>query len=144
VKRLVRADLRRTAFVVLATVCLVVATPATIDSARWWRSPRLAGGLQLSLPQIEALDGIYDRMTAQAGRCASLTIRAHQEAQRLLASEATQDALDAAAVVLADAESEHRRTRTLGLYEMFRVLTPDQRAKLVRLVPQDRRGATTP
>jgi Spy/CpxP family protein refolding chaperone len=144
VKRLLRAALRRTAFVVLATICLVVATPATIDSARWWRSPRLAGELQLSPQQIEALDRIYDRMTAQADRCASLRIRAHHEAQRLLDGDATLDALDAAAAALADAESEHRRTRTLGLYEMFRVLTPDQRAKLVRLVPQARRGATAP
>jgi Spy/CpxP family protein refolding chaperone len=144
VKRLVRTALRRTAFVVLATVCLVVATPATIDSTRWWRSPRLAGELQLSPQQIEALDRIYDRMTAQAGRCASRTLRAHHEAQRLLAGDATRDALDAAAGALADAESEHRRTRTLALYEMFRVLTPDQRAKLVRLVPQARGGATVP
>jgi Spy/CpxP family protein refolding chaperone len=144
VKRLVRAALRGTGFTVLATFCLVVATPATIDSARWWRSPRLVGELQLSPRQIEALDRIYDRMTAQAGRCASATTKAHHEAQRLLAGDADQDALDAAAVTLADAESEHRRTRTLGLYEMFRVLTPDQRAKLVRLVPRDRRGVTAP
>jgi Spy/CpxP family protein refolding chaperone len=144
VKRLVGTALRRTAFVVLATVCLVVATPATIDSARWWRSPRVAGELQLTAQQTEALDRIYERMSAQAARCASLSARARDHADRLLVADAPQEALDTAAIALADAESDQRRARTYGLYEMFRTLSPEQRAKLARLVPKGRRAPAAP
>ena len=142
--RLVRAALRGTGFTALATVCFVVAAPATIDSARWWRSPRIAGELRLSPSQVEALDRIYDRMTADAGRCASRTTRARREAERLLADNASQELLDVAAMALADAESEHRLTRTVGLYQMFRVLSSDQRAKLIRLVSTKRQATDVP
>jgi Spy/CpxP family protein refolding chaperone len=118
---------------VLAAIAMVFATPVSIDSARWWHSPRITAELRLSADQVQALDRIHERMTAESAACVSRALVAQEDAERLLAAGASEPALDAAAAALADAQSAVRGTRTLWLYEMFRALTPEQRRVLARM-----------
>jgi Spy/CpxP family protein refolding chaperone len=123
---------------VLVAIALVFAMPSAIDSARWWRSPRIAAELRLSADQVQALDRIHEQMIIRSAACLSRAMAAHEEAERLLTAGASAPAIDAAAAALADAQSAGRRTRTLGLYDMFRVLTPDQRIALAHMAPASR------
>jgi hypothetical protein len=138
----IRLRLRSIGFPVLGAIALVFATPITIDSARWWHSPRITAELRLSADQVQALDRIHERMTAESAACVSRAIVAQEDAERLLAAGASEPALDAAAAAFADAQSAGRRTRTLGLYEMFRVLSPAQRLALARLARASRQEST--
>jgi Spy/CpxP family protein refolding chaperone len=115
----------------LVALLLVLAAPTETDSARWWHSPRIAGPLGLTEVQVEALDRIYDQMVQESGACASRAARARETVERLLDSESSSPTvIDTAAGALADVRSEARRSRTLRLYEMYRVLTPEQRGRL--------------
>jgi Spy/CpxP family protein refolding chaperone len=115
----------------LVALLLVLAAPTETDSARWWHSPRIAGPLGLRAAQVEALDRIYDQMVQESGACASRAARARETVERLLDSDTSSPILvDTAAAALADARSEARRSRTLRLYGMYRVLTPEQRLRL--------------
>ena len=116
-----------------AALVFVLATPGATDSARWWHSPRTAIPLRLTVAQVRALDRIYDQMVAESRACALRSRQTREAAERLLASDASATSLDAAAAAHADATSDARRRRTLRLYDMFQVLTPEQRQLLGRL-----------
>jgi Spy/CpxP family protein refolding chaperone len=135
---------RSTGLAMFGALALVVATPTPIDSARWWRSPRIATRLELTAVQVRALDGIHSRMMVESARCAAQARAARDHAERLLAAGASESDLDTAAVGVADAQSARRRTRTLGLYEMYSVLTSEQRNILSKLALPSRQQPSTP
>jgi hypothetical protein len=119
-------------------IAITLATPVPIDSARWWRSSRIVAELRLSPRQAREIDGIFQSMRVQSADCARTAAAAHRSLDAMLDSPGVDDVFEMAASRLADTESICRRTRTLMLYRMFRVLTVEQRQGLAAIAARTR------
>jgi len=89
--------------------------------------------LRLSRPQQSAIDRVYQGMWSERVAMAQRGKAAHATLERLLDSDASDAALEEAATRAADADAARRRLRTMMLYRMSLVLTPEQRARLTTL-----------
>jgi Spy/CpxP family protein refolding chaperone len=129
----VRASLRLFALRASLTLVLVACVPAQIDSAYWWRSPRFVAALRLTPAQSSAIEQIYRQMLPERIERAGKAEAGRARLEHLLDSHAGDEELEAAASQAADADAARRRVRTLMLYRMSRVLTPEQRSQLAAL-----------
>jgi hypothetical protein len=118
---------------VVGAIAIVLATPVSIESARWWRSSRVVAELGLSAKQTAALDAIYQSMTAQSADCARNAATARRLLDDALMADGVDDVLEMATSRLADTEYMCRRTRTIMLYRMFRELSVEQRRALASI-----------
>jgi hypothetical protein len=123
---------------VVGAIVIVLVNPVSIESARWWRSPRIVAELRLSTRQAAAVDGIYRSMTAQTADCATNAAVARRRLDDALLAERLDDVFEIATARLADTESECRRTRTVMLYRMFRELSVEQRQALGAIAARTR------
>jgi hypothetical protein len=122
----------------VGAIAIVLATPVSIESARWWRSSRIVAELRLSARQVDAVDGIYRSMTAQSADCERSAAAARRKLDDALLTEGVDEVFEIATSRLADAESACRRTRTLMLYRMFRELSVEQRRALAAIAARTR------
>jgi hypothetical protein len=129
---------------VVVALAIVIGTPASIDSARWWRSRQIAEQLRLSPQQAAVIDGIYQGSLAQANACARDSAAARKHLDVLLMSDGVDDVFEVTTSRLADLEASCRRGRTLMLYRMFRQLSAEQRLALADLAVGDGSRAAEP
>ena len=123
----------RTAVGASLVLAFVVCLPTSIDSARWWRSPRVVHQLRLTAEQQSAVERIYEASFRERQARAREANAAQRRLMQLLESDAPEPLLEEAASQAADADATSRRLRSLMLYRMARVLSPAQRAKLAAL-----------
>jgi hypothetical protein len=119
-------------------IAIVLATPVSIESMRWWRSSRMVAELRLSPAQAAAIDGIYRTMGAQSAGCARGAAAERRRLDDALESDGADHAFEIATSRLADTESACRRMRTLMLYRMFRELSVEQRQTLSAIAARPR------
>jgi hypothetical protein len=117
----------------VGAIAIVLATPVSIDSARWWRSARVVEALGLSPRQANTIDAIYRSMTTQSEACARAIAAERRRLDDALVSEDADDVFVMVNSRLADTESACRRARTLMLYRMFRQLSAKQRSALAQI-----------
>jgi Spy/CpxP family protein refolding chaperone len=138
---------RRWHFVAGAVLCLVaVASSAGSQETRrrgkWWQSESMKVELGLTAEQSARIEEIF-QATLPELRSARDRLNALQaELSRLLGDEAANESLVVRQVDQVErARSELSKLRTLMLFRMDRVLTPDQRVKMKSLHDRsDRRG----
>jgi hypothetical protein len=118
---------------IVGAIAIVLATPVSIDSARWWRSSRVVAELGLSPAQADTIDTIYRSMTTQSEDCARNAATERRRLDEALRSEDADDVFVMASSRFADTESACRRARTLMLYRMFRQLSAKQRRALAQI-----------
>lgn len=118
-------------------MCLVACVPASIDSARWWHSPRVIDRISMSPAQIRAIDDIYSSLMGARIIAVGKARAAQSRLDRLLEAGASEEEFEAAATEAADAEAARRRLRLLMLYRIFRVLSPEQRSQLTAFTRVD-------
>jgi hypothetical protein len=126
---------------IVRAIAIVLVTPVSLESARWWRSSRIVAELRLSPTQAAAIDGIYRSMGAQSADCARGAAAERRRLDDALESEGADDVFEVATSRLADTESACRRTRTLMLYRMFRELSVEQRHTLAAIAARTSPGA---
>jgi hypothetical protein len=127
---------------VVVALAIVIGTPVSIDSARWWRSYRVVERLRLSPRQAAAIDGIYRGSITQASACAQDAAAARRQLEGLLLLDGVDDVFAVTTSRLADLEAACRRGRTLMLYRMSRQLSAAQRLALADLAgSHESRGA---
>lgn len=119
---------------VIAALILVVYPPTEIESARWWHSPRCVAVLNLTHAQAAAIQRIYESTRSERRARAVEAEEARAKLNRLLDSDGPDADVETAASQAAEAEAAHHRVRTLMLYRMFRVLSPEQQRRLPTLV----------
>jgi Spy/CpxP family protein refolding chaperone len=107
---------------------------ASDTPTRWWRDPALQQAIKLTTGQIHRLDAIFDRDLAARIALHEKIRRLDSELLRVMADE------DEATVMRFIAEVEALRSkqnirRALMLLEMYRILTPVQRAVLAGIRP---------
>lgn len=131
--------------VLVVAVALLVGLPlaAQAQGFKWWQSDRYRAELTLTPDQTARLEAVYQallpRLTAGKEELETLEKRLSDAIGEGTASEA--EVMKQVDIVEA-ARSSLGRTRTLMIYRMYRVLTPEQRVKMKALHDkweQDRR-----
>jgi Spy/CpxP family protein refolding chaperone len=114
-----------------AMVLFVVATPSERSSAHWWHAPDVVASLGLSAEQREAIDQVYGRTFSARASAAARADDANAKLEALLIADGTnEEEVEKVVAVAAKANAVRVRLRTLMLYRILRILTPDQRARL--------------
>jgi hypothetical protein len=121
-----------------ATVILVACVPTPIDSAYWWRSPRVVTALGLSAAQARSIDRIYRETLPERLARARRAEAAHVHLEHLLETQGPAEDFELAATQAANADAAMSRARTLMLYRMSRVLTRRQRVRFDALARRRR------
>ncbi len=124
-------------FGIIVTVLAVLAlwpAPAAAQGFKWWQSDRMKADLALTSDQVTRLEAVFQellpQMTTEKQTLDELESRLSDFIKPGTASET--DVLKQADQVEA-ARSALGKTRTLMIYRMHRILTPDQRVKMKAL-----------
>jgi Spy/CpxP family protein refolding chaperone len=140
-------NVRRWRVLAGAVLCLVVAVVSSAGAqetrrrGKWWQSESMKQELALTADQSVRIEEIFQatrpELTAANERLDAL----QAELSRTLADENAQEAAVARQIDFVEAaRSELSKLRTLMLFRMHRVLTPEQRLKMSTL--HDRRRST--
>ena len=112
------------------TLCLSVAIAAEPQSTRykWWLSHDIQKQLHLTSEQVRKVDDIYEA-TLPARRAQRRELDALDRQLDALLDNAAADDHDAEALItrVEDAHARRNVARTMLLYKMRQVLTPEQR-----------------
>jgi Spy/CpxP family protein refolding chaperone len=125
----------------MATLVLAGTVDARQMRWKWWQSEEFQHELGLSAEQVGGIDQVFRESfpALQAGK--RDLDRLDRELSALIADSA---ATEAQVLRLIDRVEASRsalgRTRSLMLFRMYRILTPDQRAKLTALHERAERG----
>lgn len=140
-------EMSRKLFVCLTLSLLVLATattPAAAQGFKWWQNDKFQKGLALSADQIAKLEDVF--------QAAMPSLRAQKRAYDKLDDELSkivreakvgERELEEFVVRVEAARADLSKTRTLMLFRMHRILSPDQNVKLDELFDQmerERRG----
>ena len=136
----------RKLFICLALSLLAMAWSGPLEAQghKWWQDERFQKGLALSPDQISKLEAVF--------QAAMPTLRAQKRAFDKLEDELSrlvrearieERELEEFVVRVEAARADLSKTRTLMLFRMHRILSPEQNVKLDQLFDQmerDRRG----
>jgi Spy/CpxP family protein refolding chaperone len=120
---------------VLVTVLACLApTLAAAQGFKWWHSDQVKTDLALNPDQVTRLEGVFQdllpRMTAEMEELDRLEKKLSEVIRGGTANEA--DVMKQVDIVEAT-RSSLGRTRTMMIYRMYRILTPEQRIKMKAL-----------
>jgi Spy/CpxP family protein refolding chaperone len=122
--------------IIVAVLGLLAVLPASAAAQgfKWWQSDRMKADLSLTSDQVDRLEAVFQallpQMTAEKQTLDQLETRLSDFIKPGTASET--DVLKQADQVEA-ARSALGKTRTLMIYRMHRILTPEQRVKMKAL-----------
>lgn len=127
--------MRNLTVLVLTLTCILAlgAAPSLAgERFRWWLDGRVQGELQLTPSQAQRLDDIFKSTLADRRRLRAGVEQAQLELDRAItAGDETLSAILISRVT--SAQAAHGRARTLMVWRMYRVLTPEQRRRLQQI-----------
>jgi Spy/CpxP family protein refolding chaperone len=127
----------RTAAVLVLLVTWVAAADAGQQRWKWWKAPQVQRDLGLAADQVTRIDQVFTETWPALHRAKADLDTVEQEFSALIASADADEARVARQIDRVEAaRSDLGRTRSLMLYRMYRVLTPDQRVTLKTLHEQ--------
>ena len=117
---------------------LLVGAGASLDAQapldarhKWWLSDKVRAEIGLTEPQSRELEAIFQVVVPDLKAQKQELDRAERELSTLLAEGAVDEAVIAQAIDRAEARrAVLNKSRTLMLFRMYRVLSPEQRVKL--------------
>ena len=111
---------------------------------RWWQSSEVKARLKLSAEQVDSLDKIYSGTLAKRHESTRRLNNERAALSKILAEMAA-DEIDVIRQIdrVEAARSTVRKTRTLMIFRMYRVLNQEQRASLKSLGAQAVRQQTS-
>ena len=121
---------------VLLLTSVLIAAPVLAGAIKfkWWQSERFIRELALTPDQQARLEGIFKSSWASLEACKGDLDRLDSELSKLIADGTTPETQVIQQIDRVEASrSALGRARSLMLYRMNRVLTPDQRVKLKAL-----------
>jgi len=121
----------RRALIVTALLAALAPGTARAQGFKWWQSDRFKTELGLTADQVTRLEAVYQgllpRLTTGKEELDGLEKRLSGYVRDATASEAeVMKQVD----MVENARSSLGRTRTLMIYRMHRILTPEQRVKM--------------
>lgn len=130
-----RRGLWRARICVCATfTALLVSRPVRLSSVRWWRAPELAAAIRLTEVQRDAIDRIYERRLRDRRRCIERMVEASNRVDQLMRDGIFDDETLHSTQAASSAADEERMVRRVLNDEIVRVLSPEQRGRLVSLL----------
>ena len=129
----------RTAASVLLLTSVLTASPASAGALKfkWWQSERFVRELALTPDQQTRLEGIFKNSWPSLEGCKGDLDRLDTELSKLIADGTAAETQVIQQIDRVEASrSALGRARSLMLYRMYRVLTPEQRVKLKALNEQ--------
>jgi Spy/CpxP family protein refolding chaperone len=124
---------------VLLLTSVLTAAPASAGALKfkWWQSERFVRELALTADQQARLEGIFKSSWPSLEACKGDLDRLDSELSKLIADGTTPETQVIQQIDRVEASrSALGRARSLMLFRMYRVLTPDQRVKLKALNEQ--------
>jgi Spy/CpxP family protein refolding chaperone len=101
------------------------------DRHKWWLSDSVKSEIGLTDRQSQEVEAIFQSVRPALRAGWERLDRLEQEVSRLMTEGATDEAGVSAAIDRAEsARADLNKTRTLMLFRMYRVLTPEQRVRL--------------
>jgi Spy/CpxP family protein refolding chaperone len=131
-----RVGLARYVFPLLLLTSLLTPAPAVAGAMKfkWWQSERFVRELGLTTDQQARLEEIFKSSWPSLQACKGDLDRLDSELSKLIADGTTPETQVIQQIDRVEASrSALGRARSLMLYRMYRVLTPDQRVKLKAL-----------
>jgi Spy/CpxP family protein refolding chaperone len=108
---------------------------------KWWMAPDVKAELGLTDQQSRQVEDVFQAMLPQLRSTKGDLDRLEGELSRMIAEASADESAVLQQIARVEASrSEMSKLRTLMLYRMHRVLSPDQRTKLKALHERDRRG----
>jgi Spy/CpxP family protein refolding chaperone len=112
---------------------------------KWWRVPEMRAQFGITDAQSAELDGIYHSFYGALKSGTTEVERYQRDVSQIMADTAsTEPDVLHAIDKLETAKARLSRTRTLMLYRMYRVLTPEQRVKVKKFQDHKDAAATAP
>lgn len=123
-----------------AAVALALAAPADAQGYKWWQSDRFKTELGLTPDQVTALEDVFQGSLPRMTAAKDIVDRLEKQLSDLIA-DGTASESDVVKVIdqVEGARGELGKARTLMVYRMHRILTPEQRVKVKALHEQDRK-----
>jgi Spy/CpxP family protein refolding chaperone len=122
---------KRVAWAAGLTLAVATAAAAKEERPKWWQSERVKAEIGLSDEQSQEIEGVFQAMLPRL-RADKADLDREERALSTLLKEAAVD--EPAIVEVIDrveaARARASKSRTIMLYRMYRVLTPEQRIKL--------------
>jgi Spy/CpxP family protein refolding chaperone len=127
-------DPRRLGGVLLMVLLASALAHANQHRVKWWHSDRVKAEVGLTDEQSNELEAIF-QATLPRMRADKEELDRQEQALSQLMTEATMAEADLGAAIdrVEAARTRASKTRTLMLYRMYRVMTPEQRLKLKAL-----------
>jgi Spy/CpxP family protein refolding chaperone len=115
----------------IVAVGLVAAAAAGEERHKWWQSERVRAEVGLSESQARQIEAIFQETLPQLQAAKAELDRQQAVLTRLIEAGSADEAQVVDAIERVEAaRSNAGKLRTLMLYRMHRVLTPEQRARL--------------
>lgn len=135
---------RRIAIVVMLVVLAVTATVWTQNRPRkWWQDEATMALLEMTPQQSTDVEEIFQATRARLGDLKKVLDALEADLSAMIRQRRDEAVVAAKLDEVEDARSSLNKARTLMLYRMHRVLTPEQDAKLKELFDKwerERRG----
>jgi Spy/CpxP family protein refolding chaperone len=141
--RPIRSSLLAAAAVLLAAGLVSSSAQASPDRHKWWMSEQVKADVGLTAQQSQELEAIFQSVLPQLRVAKADLDQLERRVSQLLAEGTADEATFGQALERVEAaRGALNKTRTLMLFRMYRVLSPEQRVKLRAIherVEQERR-----
>lgn len=119
---------------------MTLAAPAQAQAYKWWQSDRFKTDLALSSEQVDGLEDVFQGLLPRLASGKEDVDRLEKQLSDFIA-DGTASEPDVLRMIdqVEGARAELGKARTLMMYRMHRILTPEQRVKLKALHDQDRK-----
>src|SRR5262245_14477167 len=124
---------------------VAAADAAKAKNHKWWRSDEMRAEFGITDAQSAQLEGIFQSFVAALKSGMTDVDRYQKDVSKLMADPAASE-VDVIQAInrLEAAKADLGRTRSLMLFRMYRVLTPEQRVKVKRFHEQKDAAASAP
>lgn len=117
----------------LALIVGLLPVPGEAQGFKWWQSERFQRELQLTTDQISRIEDVFQSTVPDLRRHKETLDRLEKDLSRLIDTAADEPSVIQQVNRVEGVRSELSKTRTLMLVRLRRVLSPEQRVKLVTL-----------
>ncbi len=122
------------ALLAAASLALLVVPPAWGQPFKWWQDPKTRADMGLTQEQIGRIEEVFQASThGIRERYAEVDRLERQLSNLISADEATEAEVIRQSAAIEAMRSELAKGRTLMLFRIYRVLSSEQRAKLVQM-----------
>jgi len=105
---------------------------------RWWSDPQLRQQFAITDAQSKAVEAIWQQSLPDLRKLRDQLIALDDQVSKMIQDGAPEAAVNALVEQTENTRAQAMKTRTLMIYRMYKVLKPEQRAKVMEMYPVHR------